>query len=219
MAESERLRGNRSPVTNYKVGDGSVKDLFKYIMGEDLDVKKIRSKRKQTKVAKKDKEFVRKKITSGVKAASEESIREGIETEYTQPESFGDIGTNIYGPQGGLSTGDTSMYGAAVEPPGRVNVTDLPPEVSAPPNLDPDRELEAMLERDQGNALDSGQTYRMGMNRPNTPMENPAGTFGGELLRPQGMGQEMYGGGRVMQKKKKKKKKLAGGGKVRSYNY
>ena len=47
MAESERLRGNRSPVTNYKVGDGSVKDLFKYIMGEDLDVKKIRSKRKQ----------------------------------------------------------------------------------------------------------------------------------------------------------------------------
>ena len=94
-----------------------------------------------------------------------------------------------------------------------------PPLSNQPMSLNMnDMEMESMLERDQGNVLDSGQTYRMGMNRPNTPMENPAGTFGGELLRPQGMGQEMYGGGRVM-KKKKKKKKLAGGGKVTSYNY
>ena len=41
MAESERMRGNRPPVTNYKVGDGSVKDLFRYIIGEDMPVQKL----------------------------------------------------------------------------------------------------------------------------------------------------------------------------------
>lgn len=209
MAESERLRGNRSPVTNYKVGDGSVKDLFRYIMGDDLDVKKIKPKRKQTKVTKKDKESVRQIITSGIQGS----------VEAVAPNPFG-------ADQLKDNRGD-SMMGPIVEPPGEVLVENLPPMENniAPPlsnqpmslNMN-DMEMESMLERDQGNVLDSGQTYRMGMNRPNTPMENPAGTFGGELLRPQGMGQEMYGGGRVM-KKKKKKKKLAGGGKVTSYNY
>jgi hypothetical protein len=210
MAESERLRGNRSPVTNYKVGDGSIKDLFRYIMGDDLDVKKIKPKRKQTKVTKKDKESVRQIITSGIQGS----------VEAVAPNPFG-------ADQLKDNRGD-SMMGPIVEPPGEVLVENLPPMENniAPPlsnqpmslNMN-DMEMESMLERDQGNVLDSGQTYRMGMNRPNTPMENPAGTFGGELLRPQGMGQEMYGGGRVMKKKKKKKKKLAGGGKVTSYNY
>ena len=210
MAESERLRGSKSPVTNYKVGDGSIKDLFRYIMGDDLDVKKIKPKRKQTKVTKKDKESVRQIITSGIQGS----------VEAVAPNPFG-------ADQLKDNRGD-SMMGPIVEPPGEVLMENLPPMESniAPPlsnqpmslNMN-DMEMESMLGRDQGNALDSGQTYRMGMNRPNTPMENPAGTFGGELLKPQGMGQEMYGGGRVMQKKKKKKKKLAGGGKVRSYNY
>ena len=209
MAQSERLRGSRSPVVNYIVGDGSVKDLFRYIMGDDLDVKKIKPKRKQTKVTKKDKESVRQIITSGIQGS----------VEAVAPNPFG-------ADQLKDNRGD-SMMGPIVEPPGEVLMENLPPMESniAPPlsnqpmslNMN-DMEMESMLERDQGNALDSGQTYRMGMNRPNTPMENPAGTFGGELLRPQGMEQEMYGGGRVM-KKKKKKKKLAGGGKVTSYNY
>ena len=33
MAKSERLRGSKSPVTDYKVGNGGIRDLFKYILG------------------------------------------------------------------------------------------------------------------------------------------------------------------------------------------
>ena len=35
MADSERMRGNRSPVTDYKIGNGGIRDLFKYILGDD----------------------------------------------------------------------------------------------------------------------------------------------------------------------------------------
>lgn len=33
MAKSERTRGNKPPVTDYKIGNGGIRDLFKYIMG------------------------------------------------------------------------------------------------------------------------------------------------------------------------------------------
>ena len=33
MAQSERTRGNKPPVTDYKIGNGGIRDLFKYIMG------------------------------------------------------------------------------------------------------------------------------------------------------------------------------------------
>jgi hypothetical protein len=210
MAESERLRGSRPPVTNYKVGDGSVKDLFRYIMGEDLDVKKIRPKRKQTTVTKKDKESVRQLITSGIQGS----------VEATAPNPFGADKSEI-------NTMDNSLMGPVVEPPGEVLMENLPPVENniAPPlsnqpmslNMN-DMEMEAMLEREHGNVLDPSQTYRLGMNRPNTPRENPAGTWGGQALRPQGIGQEMYGGGPV-KPRKKRKKRLSKGGKVTSYNY
>jgi len=35
MADSERMRGNRPPVTDYKIGNGGIRDLFKYILGDD----------------------------------------------------------------------------------------------------------------------------------------------------------------------------------------
>ena len=35
MADSERMRRNRSPVTDYKIGNGGIRDLFKYILGDD----------------------------------------------------------------------------------------------------------------------------------------------------------------------------------------
>jgi len=226
MAESERLRGNKSPVTNYKVGDGSVKDLFKYIMGDDLEVKKIKPKKKQTKVAKKDKQFVRDFITSAVGTATsnisnETSLMAGERAQGIQDDMSASMMQQdpMMGMQEPVMQQDPmgGMQGPMVESPGRVDVTNLPETGMLPPEEQLDQRLQELSA--QGGVLDSGQTYRMGMNRPNTPMENPAGTFGGELLRPQGMGQEMYGGGRVMQKKKKKKKKLAGGGKVTSYNY
>tara|TARA_Y100000361_G_scaffold113982_1_gene104389 strand:+ start:76 stop:984 length:909 start_codon:yes stop_codon:yes gene_type:complete len=70
MAESERMRGNRSPVTNYKVGDGSVKDLFRYIMGDELPVKKFGRNKKGTVVKKGDMN-VRNTITNGVRGSVE----------------------------------------------------------------------------------------------------------------------------------------------------
>jgi len=220
MAESERLRGNKSPVTNYKVGDGSVKDLFKYIMGDDLEVKKIKPKKKQTKVAKKDKQSVRDFITAAVGAATsnETSLMAGERAQGIQ----GDMAASMMVQQDPMMQQDPTMdptmgmQGPMVEPPGMVDVTNLPETGMLPKDEILDQRLQELSAR--GGVLDSSQTYRMGMNRPYTPRENPAGTFGGELLRPQGMGQEMYGGGRVRQKKRKKKK-LAGGGKVTSYNY
>jgi len=64
MAESERMRGNRPPVAKYKVGDGSVGDLFRYIVGEDLPVKKMNGKKKTTTIKNKtEKEIVRSDIS------------------------------------------------------------------------------------------------------------------------------------------------------------
>jgi hypothetical protein len=54
-----------------------------------------------------------------------------------------------------------------------------------------DIELEAMGEKVRSSPfLDSDQTYKLGMNRPYTPRENPLGTFGGEALYPQGIRQK-----------------------------
>ena len=210
MAESERMRGNRSPVTNYKVGDGSVKDLFKYILGEDLEVKKIKPKTKQTKVTKKDKESVREFITSAVSTASATAV--------PPVPAFGDPGTNIYGPQGDPIMMQEDDFGAVpVSPPGPVEVMPLP-ETTMLLQPEPEVELDARLQElhDQGGVMNQDQTYRMGMN----PRENPVGTFAGETEMPPRLMQSprgMYGGGKA--KRKKKKKKLAKGGKVSSYNY
>ena len=35
MAESERLKGNRPPVADYKIGNGGVRDLLRYILGNE----------------------------------------------------------------------------------------------------------------------------------------------------------------------------------------
>jgi len=204
MAESERMRGNRSPVTNYKVGDGSVKDLFRYILGEDLEVKKIKPKQKQTKVAKKDKEIVRQMITSGVRGS----------VEATAPNPFGADQPEVSTMD---DTMDSGMVGAIIEPPGEVLVEDLPPIssplISTPPS--PDDRLDARLQElhNQGGVMNQDQTYRMGMN----PRENPVGTFAGETEMPPRLMQSprgMYGGGKVKKKKKKAKKTYG-----KSYNY
>ena len=42
MAESERLKGSRSPVTDYKIGNGGVRDLFKYLMGDSATRKSMK---------------------------------------------------------------------------------------------------------------------------------------------------------------------------------
>ena len=205
MAESERMRGNRPPVTNYKVGDGSVKDLFKYILGEDLEVKKIKPKTKQTKVTKKDKESVREFITSAVSTASATAV--------PPVPAFGDPGTNIYGPQGDPMMMQEDDFGAVpVPPPGPVEIMPLPETGMLP---EPEVELDARLQElhDQGGVMNQDQTYRMGMN----PRENPVGTFAGETEMPPRLMQNprgMYGGGKVKKKKKKAKKTYG-----KSYNY
>lgn len=215
MAESERMRGNRSPVTNYKVGDGSVKDLFRYILGEDLEVKKIKPKTKQTKVTKKDKESVREFITSAVGTATSNkvSLMAGERAQSIQD----DMAANMMQQDPMMMQQNNTMQGAPVPPPGPVEVMPLP-ETTMLLQPEPEVELDARLQElhDQGGVMDRDQTYRMGMN----PRENPVGTFAGETEMPPRLMQNprgMYGGGKV--KRKKKKKKLAKGGKVSSYNY
>jgi hypothetical protein len=197
MAESERLRGSKPPVTNYKVGDGSVKDLFRYILGEDLEVKKIRPKQKQTKVAKKDKETVRQMITSGVRGS----------VEATAPNPFGATKTQFVEPTPPFPVKIQDDFGAVpVPPPGEVIIEDFPEPLSE------DDRLNLKLQ-DEFGVLDRDQTYRMGMN----PRENPVGTFAGETEMPPRLMQSprgMYGGGKVKKRKKKVKKTYG-----KSYNY
>ncbi len=212
MAESERMRGNRPPVTNYKVGDGSVKDLFKYILGEDLEVKKIKPKTKQTKVTKKDKESVREFITSAVETAtsSKVSLMAGERAQSIQD----NMAANMM-QQDPMMMQEDDFGAVPVPPPGPVEIMPLPETGMLP---EPEVELDARLQElhDQGGVMNQDQTYRMGMN----PRENPVGTFAGKTEMPPRLMQNpkgMYGGGKV--KRKKKKKKLARGGKVSSYNY
>lgn len=150
MAQSERLRGSRSPVVNYKVGDGSIRDLFRYIVGEDLVVKKIRPKRKQTTVNNiEDKARVKETITSAINtifAAKERRYNQGG-TKFSQPVPFGDPSSNIYGPQksatarvrGSVEAGAPNPFGAdsiqddrgPTATVGSVAVEDLPPTIRA----------------------------------------------------------------------------------------
>jgi len=83
MAESERLRGSKSPVTNYKVGDGSVKDLFKYIMGDELPVKKLGRNKKGTPVKRGDIN-AREIITGGIRGSVEATARNPFGASKTQ---------------------------------------------------------------------------------------------------------------------------------------
>jgi len=83
MAESERLRGSKSPTTNYKVGDGSVKDLFKYIMGDELPVKKLGRNKKGTPVKPGDIN-AREIITGGIRGSVEATARNPFGASKTQ---------------------------------------------------------------------------------------------------------------------------------------
>ena len=134
MAQSKRLRGSRSPVVNYKVGDGSIRDLFRYIVGEDLVVKKIRPKRKQTTVNnKEDKVRVKETITSAVNtifAAKERRYNQGG-TKFSQPVPFGDPNSNIYGPQKS-ATARHNIRGSVEETARNPFGADVPPTAVEP---------------------------------------------------------------------------------------
>jgi hypothetical protein len=176
MAESERMRGNRPPVTNYKVGDGSVKDLFKYILGEDLEVKKIKPKTKQTKVT----------IMAGERA---QSIQDNMAANMMQ--------------QDPMMMQEDDFGAVPVPPPGPVEIMPLPETGMLP---EPEVELDARLQElhDQGGVMNQDQTYRMGMNPRENPVGTFAGEteMPPKLMQsPRGM----YGGGKVKRKKKKKK--------------
>jgi len=134
MAQSERLRGSRSPVLNYKVGNGSIRDLFRYIVGEDLVVKKIRPKRKQTTVNnKEDKARVKETITSAINtifAAKERRYNQGG-TKFSQPVPFGDPSSNIYGPQKS-ATARHNVRGSVEETARNPFGADVPPTAVEP---------------------------------------------------------------------------------------
>jgi hypothetical protein len=184
MAESERLRGSRSPVVNYKVGDGSIRDLFRYIVGEDLVVKKIRPKRKQTTVNnKEDKVRVKETITSAVNtifAAKERRYNQGG-TKFSQPVPFGDPNSNIYGPQksatarhnirGSVEAGAPNPFGAdsiqddrgPTATVGSVAVEDLPPTIRAsegPMKVRPHRGYDRLAMQGENVVGRSGQPRR-----------------------------------------------------------
>ena len=201
MAQSERLRGSRSPVVNYKVGDGSVKDLFRYIMGEDLVVKKIKPKRKQTKVIKKDKELVRQLITSGIQGSVEATAPNPFgadiirgSAEATAPDPFGADQFKV--------NREDNMMGPVVEPPGEVLMENTPPTIRAsegPMKVRPQPGYDRLAMQGENVVGRSGQprrqspveSYQRGVSRPETMTpeevelerkmrENPDFFYGGD---------------------------------------
>ena len=149
MAESERMRGNRPPVTNYKVGDGSVKDLFRYIIGEDMPVQKLNGKKKFTKVKNADeKTIIRNDIESNIKNVSEKRftpiIPPYVEVRDLPPEGMEFYRTGMpdkaMGIRGSVSGAKPPelidpVYGEVIQPP----TFSAPPKTSTfsnPPEMD-----------------------------------------------------------------------------------
>ena len=239
MAESERLRGSKSPVTDYKVGNGGIRDLFRYILGSDetrgsMKIVKTRGGKSTVITNPRQKSAVVntvKKVMAnnsnavsnmaGERAANIQRRMAATMNQRVEPDRI--TGTDQTNRMRMMATYPgavekpvyTENRGPVVAPPGRVEVSNLPPaETMSPAPAETMSPEELELER------------RMEAERMAVEPVIRAGTSsrdGGGIPPEYSMGYDTRGkfnmGGYVKPKKKKKKKKLAGGGKVRSYNY
>lgn len=246
MAESERLKGNRSPVTDYKIGNGGVKDLFKYLMGDSAtrkSMKVVKTRGGKTTVVRNGNQKdvigdnVRKVVVNSSNDVSRmagnraRNIQRNMAARMNQrvepARVTGEDQTNrmrmmaTYPGAGAVQDdrGPTAM----VEP---VDVQELPPTIEAsegPMRVRPQQGYDRLAMRGENVVARSGprrrapvESYQRG--EPTIRVQQNPNAYAGD---PNFFGDDQVGfnmGGYV-KPKKKKKKKLAKGGKVSSYNY
>jgi hypothetical protein len=234
MAESERLKGNRSPVTDYKIGNGGVKDLFKYLMGDSAtrkSMKVVKTRNGKTTVVRNGNQKdvigdnVRKVVVNSSNDVSRmagdraRNIQRNMAARMNQrvepARVTGEDQTNrmrMMATYPGAVQDDRGPT-AMVEP---VDVQELPEAPMMSPMMS-EEELQARLDaKNPDSEILKERTIRV---RDGSPPEYraregfpPEYSMGSDTIG------KFYMGGKV-KTKKKKKKKLAKGGKVTSYNY
>jgi len=243
MAKSERLRGSKSPVTDYKIGNGGIRDLFKYIMGsssirDSMKVVKTRGGKSTVIKSGEQKALIGDKVrtvagnSNAVSAMAGERARNiqrnmaASMNQRVEPDRItGEAQTNrmrmaaTYPEAVQGAVGPTAM----VDP---VVVEDLPPTIRAsegPMKVRPQRGYDRLAMQGENVVGRSGQprrrspveSYQRGEPTIRVPQNPDAYAGDPEFFGPGEVG--FYTGGNV--KKKKKKKRLSKGGKVTSYNY
>lgn len=245
MAESERLKGNRSPVTDYKIGNGGVKDLFKYLMGDSAtrkSMKVVKTRGGKTTVVRNGNQKdvignnVRKVVVNSSNDVSRmagdraRNIQRNMAATMNQPAPSPRItGADQTNRMRMMATypGAVQDGTAMVDP---VEVQNLPmseDELRAQLNRESgeDARVQRMEQENTMNRMTRGVDPRTTVGRgsyqrgdPTIRVNSKPNVYDPEsdmMMTPPGA--MAYGG--YVKPKKKKKKKLAGGGKVTSYNY
>ena len=220
MADSERMRGNRSPVTDYKIGNGGIRDLFKYILGDDKtrnSMKIVKTRNGKSTIIKNKAQknavvnTVKKVMVNDSNAVSamagdrarniQRNMAANMNQRVEPARVTGEDQTNrmrMMATYPNVVQDDRGPT-AIVEP---VVVENLP---EAP--MMSEEELQARLDAENPDSeILKERTIRAGDGLP------PEYSMGSDTIG------KFYMGGKV-KTKKKKKKKLAKGGKVTSYNY
>ena len=243
MAKSERLRGSKSPVTDYKVGNGGIRDLFKYILGGEetrnsMKVVKTRGGKstiikdpsQKNAVVNTVKKVMDSNAVSSMAGDRARNIQRNMAATMNQPAPSPRItGAEQTNRMRMMATypGAVQDGTAMVDP---VEVQNLPmseDELRAQLNRESgeDARVQRMEQENTMNRMTRGVDPRTTVGRgsyqrgdPTIRVNSKPNVYDPEsdmMMTPPGA--MAYGG--YVKPKKKKKKKLAGGGKVTSYNY
>ena len=220
MADSERMRGNRSPVTDYKIGNGGIRDLFKYILGDD----KTRNSMKIVKTRNGKSTIIKNKAQKNAVVNTVKKVM--VNDSNAVSAMAGDRARNI-------QRNMAASMNQRVEPArvtGEDQTNRMRMMATYPNVVQDDRGPTAIVEPVVVENLPEAPMMseeelqaRLDAENPDSEILKERTIRAGDGLPPEySMGYDTIGkfymGGKV-KTKKKKKKKLAKGGKVSSYNY
>ena len=220
MADSERMRGNRSPVTDYKIGNGGIRDLFKYILGDD----KTRNSMKIVKTRNGKSTIIKNKAQKNAVVNTVKKVM--VNDSNAVSAMAGDRARNI-------QRNMAANMNQRVEPArvtGEDQTNRMRMMATYPNVVQDDRGPTAIVEPVVVENLPEAPMMseeelqaRLDAENPDSEILKERTIRAGDGLPPEySMGYDTIGkfymGGKV-KTKKKKKKKLAKGGKVTSYNY
>ena len=220
MADSERMRGNRSPVTDYKIGNGGIRDLFKYILGDDktrnsMKIVKTRSGKSTIIKNKAQKNAVVNTVKKVmVNDSNAVSAMAGDRARNIQRNMAANMNQRVE-PARVTGEDQTNRMRMMATYPNVVQDDRGPTAIVEPVVVENLPEASMMSEEELQARLDA--------ENPDSEILKERTIRAGDGLPPEySMGYDTIGkfymGGKV-KTKKKKKKKLAKGGKVTSYNY
>ena len=220
MADSERMRGNRSPVTDYKIGNGGIRDLFKYILGDDktrnsMKIVKTRSGKSTIIKNKAQKNAVVNTVKKVmVNDSNAVSAMAGDRARNIQRNMAANMNQRVE-PARVTGEDQTNRMRMMATYPNVVQDDRGPTAIVEPVVVENLPEAPMMSEEELQARLDA--------ENPDSEILKERTIRAGDGLPPEySMGYDTIGkfymGGKV-KPKKKKKKKLAKGGKVTSYNY